>query len=585
MRLSRGSIAVYVILISMSTFIVLLALLQQSSVIFTNTQERTYLQLAQEAAEAGSVYAASCLNANNHRQSWGVDYYGGGGADRPNLTPASDCEGTANTYSSASYVYSDSHIRTHFSVGALSSDSVDSSAVVSVIGYAEVLSGGSVVETYEYGLKKNITWNTTAVAYGSTSGADRTCAIIQSSAYCWGTNAYGQLGNSSTADSATPVAVTRAAYPGGIGSKHVTDIAAGEYFNCALISTGEVYCWGRNDSGQLGQGTTVNSSVPLRVQGSLGSETVVAITTTAMSACAITAVGDLYCWGNGESGQLGNGETNSITSPVLVAGPSIASGGGDIGTSAVTALAHSSAYAHHTCAIVGTELYCWGENGDGELGLGDRTDRAVPTAVTGGALAGKHVTMIAVEGSPGVIGASDDGDAHTCAIAYTTAANDAKAYCWGSNTYGQVGNGSTDYSARILAPAALSAAGDLSGSATATAVSTSSRASCATAYSSGNTASARVYCWGTKDEIGAGNSVSAWNSSPIAIDDATGTLGSNQTVSLRGSAHQSCVSAAGHLYCWGINTHGQLGDSTTDSPRTTPVESLYLKTGQTEYIY
>lgn len=588
MRRTNGSIAVYVILISISTFIVLLALLQQTSGIFTNTRERAYLQLAQEAAEAGSVYAVSCLNANNHHQSWGADYYGGGGADRPNLTPASDCEGTANIYPSAAYVYSDDHVRTYFSVTALSSNSVDNGAVLSVIGYAEILGNGSVVDTYQYGLKKNIAWNTTAVAGSSTSGANRTCAVIQSSIYCWGENTYGQLGNGSTADSTLPVAVTRAAYPGGIGSKPVTNIAAGEYFNCALISTGEAYCWGRNDKGQLGQGDYTDSSVPVRVQGSLAGKTVTAITTTSTSACALTNTGDVYCWGNGESGQLGNnasGGTNIATSPVLIAGPSIASGGGDIGTTAVSSLARSSAYANHTCAIANTNLYCWGENGDGELGLGDYTDRAVPAAVNGGGLSGRHITMVSAEGTPGVIGTDDDGDAHTCAVAYVTSTSDAKAFCWGSNSYGQIGNGSTDYSARVLTPTAISTAGDLSGAAVATAISTSSRASCVTAYTSGDTTTTRAYCWGTKDEIGAGDSVSPWNSSPIAIDDATGTLASNKTAGLRASAHQSCASAAGHLYCWGGNTHGQLGDSTTDSPHTLPVESLYLKTGQTEYIY
>lgn len=590
MRQTSGSIAVYVILISMSTFIVLLALLQQSSGIFANTRERAYLQLAQEAAEAGSVYATSCLNANNHHQTWGDNYYGGGGADRPNLTPSSNCEGTTNAYPSAAYVYSDSHVRTYFSVGALSSDSVDNSVVISSIGYAEILSNGSVVTTYQYGLKKNVSWNTTTVADHSASGAERTCAIIQSSVYCWGSNAYGQLGNNTTTDSVTPVAVTRSSYPDGLGSKEITDVAAGEYFNCALTNTAEAYCWGRNNKGQLGQGNYTNSSVPVRVQGNLAGETIIALSTSSETACALTNNGDMYCWGNGESGQLGNGSSggaNVATSPVLIAGPSLGSGGGDIGSTAVASFSQSSAYTSHMCAIANLNVYCWGENGDGELGLGDRTDRALPTLVDGGALASLKVLMVAAEGTPGLLTTNDDGDAHTCAVAYTTTADDAKVVCWGSNSYGQIGNGSSDYTARVLSPITVNGVGELPAAATVTATSTSSRASCVTAYTGGSPSTARAYCWGAKNEIGAGDGVPTSNSSPIAIDDAGGILSSNEVVGLRAGAHQSCASADGRLYCWGENDWGQIGDSTVTVgiPKTLPTEALYLKSNQVEYIY
>ncbi|HTK39921.1 MAG TPA: hypothetical protein VL362_03600 [Patescibacteria group bacterium] len=588
MKNRRGSIAVYMILMTVSIFIVLLALLQQASVVFTNSQERYYLRLASEAAEAGVAYASSCLDTSSHHQTWGVDYYGGGGADRPNLTPSSDCMGAANAYSSNPYVYSDSHVRTRFSVEKLGSASTDSTAVVTSIGYAEVLGGGTVVKTYQVGQKKALTWNTSVTPEASSSAIERTCTIIASSPYCWGTNAYGQLGNGTTTDSLQPVSVVRSSYASGIGNKKATAIASAGYFNCMIVETKEVYCWGHNDKGQLGQGNYSDSSVPVRVQGALAGKTIASIGLTQTSACALATTGNLYCWGDGTSGQLGNaasGATNIQPSPVLVAGPAKTTGGGDIATLAVSSLSSGGAYASSICAIASSNLYCWGENGDGELGLGDHTDRNVPTRVNSGGISGKKLISVAIEGSPGSLITDDDGDAHTCALAYTSTTTDATVYCWGSNSNGQVGSGSTDYTTRVLSPTAITRTGALTNAMTISGVSTTAQASCARAYSSGDQATTRAYCWGARDGVGAGSSVASRNPSPIASDDGLGILTGNKVSALVGSGERQCAVVIGRLYCWGVNDKGQIGDGTTQTPRTTPVESLFLRPRTDEYVY
>lgn len=238
-------------------------------------------------------------------------------------------------------------------------------------------------------------------AVAISSGFEHVCAILETgSIYCWGNNENGELGDGTTTSHLSPVKVR--------GIVDAKAIAAGQNFTCALTREGTVKCWG--DKIKIGVNADANSPVPVNVEGL--NTGVRAISAGSGHACAITANGGLKCWGNWFSGALGVGETyQSTRTPMDVVGL----------TSGVEFVA---AGGRQTCAIVtGGGVKCWGgDNQYGTLGIGTDEPHLLPVNV------------------PGVVGATflATGEAHTCAIA------NGEVLCWGANTAGQIGDGTQD---------------------------------------------------------------------------------------------------------------------------------------------
>ena len=217
------------------------------------------------------------------------------------------------------------------------------------------------------------------------AGINSTCAIADGLAFCWGFNGTGgALGNNSTADSLVPVAVSTA---GVLSGRIITDITVGGNHACA-IADGLAFCWGRNSNwGQLGVGSFTDSRVPVAVTtaGVLSGRTVTSIAGSYDHNCAI-ADGLAFCWGHGGNGRLGNGATSASTIPVAVSTAGVLNG------RTISAIA---AGGGHSCAITDGEVFCWGQAGWGQLGNGSTTSVSTPVAVdTSGVLSGKTVTEV-----------------------------------------------------------------------------------------------------------------------------------------------------------------------------------------------
>jgi alpha-tubulin suppressor-like RCC1 family protein len=224
-----------------------------------------------------------------------------------------------------------------------------------------------------------------------TVGGRHACALSTTrQVYCWGADNVGQLGENPAIWSTTPIPVNT--------SLVFTSITAGRHHTCGLAA-GKAYCWGNNTFGQLGDGTTSGGShVPVAVASS---ETFASISAGALHTCALTNAGAAWCWGDGSSNQAGAGAAGSVAaSPALVGGGSFT---------------RISAGDDHTCAITATGIAsCWG--GTSEFG---GSGVAAPTVVSGG-VGFKSIAA---------------GMRHTCGIG-----TDGETYCWGSNVYGTLGN-------------------------------------------------------------------------------------------------------------------------------------------------
>jgi alpha-tubulin suppressor-like RCC1 family protein len=364
------------------------------------------------------------------------------------------------------------------------------------------------------------------------AGRSHACARLRDgSVRCWGNNNRGELGGVTVAGASTLPLI-----PIGLDGSVVHLVAGGEH-TCAIQSQGTVRCWGANDAGQLGSGSTSTSSPPVAVAGLAGA---LRLSADRRATCATISTGTLFrtetrCWGENARGQLGDGSLERSTTPSTVAGLDDASDvdGGH----------------QHTCALRYTgEVRCWGANIYGELGDGTKDERPLPVDVRG------------VAGATRV----SSGFGHSCAVVLA-----GQVQCWGDNSFGQLGNGRADLGSptpiTVTAPTSLPLTPPTEPPApvslVAEPVSTGIDHSCAVLGGG-------LRCWGfnSSGQLGDGTTTSA--QSPTIVDGigGSGSLGGVVQVSA-GATHTCAVLATRQVACWGNNGGGKLGDGTTTNRR------------------
>jgi alpha-tubulin suppressor-like RCC1 family protein len=454
------------------------------------------------------------------------------------------------------------------------------------------------------------------------AGLEDACALASTgAAYCWGDNATGQLGNSSTTSSSVPVAVTTS---GALSGKTLASISAGPGATCAVDTSGLAYCWGYNGPGQLGNGNTTQQTAPVAVStsGVLSGVTLAQVSVGFATTCAVSSAGAAYCWGYNTDGELGNNASGAASSvPVAVYAGGVLSG---------VTLTQIAAGLYFTCAQdAAGNTYCWGQNGSGQLGNASTTGSDVPVKASGPVTAptGVHafpastsaaVYWTAVSGAPsgetlsGYTATASPGGA-TCTTATTTCTitglsngttytitvvtntslsmsapstsatvtpwppataigagypntctlQSGKAYCWGDNTDGEAGNGTT--TTPQLSPVAVATSGVLSG-VTLTQVITGVTFGC------GLSSAGKAYCWGDNSYGELGNGSGAASSDvPVAVS-TSGVLSGVTLTEISTERYSVCaLSNVGQVYCWGDDTNGQLGNGTSGTTSNVPV--------------
>lgn len=337
-----------------------------------------------------------------------------------------------------------------------------------------------------------------------------------SNVLAWGNNGYGQLGTG-TSNSIERAAVSVS------GVAKYTQVSAGEFHACGIVTDGTVDCWGYNGYGQLGDGTTANKNIPVKVAGISRATKLFA---GPNSTCAISD-GKLWCWGYGSYGLLGNGRTTNSSAPVqaLISDP-------------VSDVVGSTM---NMCAMTTSGVpYCWGNNGSYQVGVPRSVDTTVPVPAT--ELFG--ATKLAVSGMS------------TCGIFSGGAIK-----CLGSNWSGELGNGTTSSSQFLV-----NVIGASSG---ATKIVGSGYGFCAIVSGSAK-------CWGPNDwgNMGTGTKGGA----VLTATEVLGMQGGVTDIDVK-SKH-ACAVQGGAIKCWGTNDQSQLGTGNT-SNMFSPVQVVGMSSGKT----
>ena len=320
------------------------------------------------------------------------------------------------------------------------------------------------------------------------SGAVRLLAAPN--ALCWGDGNYGELGDGTFTDSAVPIGVT--------GGHTFLSTVAGYNHTCGIDNTGlsgNTWCWGRNDYGQLGNRANVSMGIPVQLSDG---HTFSSISTTGYHTCGMDTSGKAWCWGYNGYGELGIGNLTNKNYPVPVSSPP-------------TTFASISAGWYHTCGLdTSGNAWCWGYNSNGQLGDGTTTNRSTPVKING-----YTFTSISL------------GQFHTCGLDTS-----GKAWCWGRNSNGQLGDSTTIQRASPTL---------VTDSHVFTSISPGHYHTC------GLDTSGNVWCWGINDSAQLGNGTS--DASNHVVPEKV--LGGYNFSKISAGYKYSCGVVSNKVYCWG----------------------------------
>ncbi|MCD6499724.1 MAG: hypothetical protein J7M25_15640 [Deltaproteobacteria bacterium] len=339
-------------------------------------------------------------------------------------------------------------------------------------------------------------------------GWNHSCRLDSTEVWCWGLNTLGALGNGGSTNSNVPVHV--------VELDNVVQVSAGTRHSCAVDDSGSVWCWGSNSNGQLGDDTTTNSPIPVAVQG-IGD--IIQVAAGRYHTCAVDNHGQVWCWGGNINGQLGNASNVDEHTPVEIL--------------EIEGVVHISVGHNHSCGIDDQgRLWCWGYNEYGQLGLGNTSDRFVPFVVT--SLSG--VVQV------------DESYSHTCAVT-----DQHQVWCWGRSSSGQLGQETTE--TYIDEPLLVPDLADI------VQVSVGAYTTCALDDQG------QVWCWGgnSHGQLGDGTLTSRWHPGVV--------LNLQAAVAVEVGDETACAEVFnGSVWCWGRNENGELGAGLTIDHSSDPVQ-------------
>jgi len=364
------------------------------------------------------------------------------------------------------------------------------------------------------------------IGFASVScGADHACAQLSSGRVaCWGGNASGQIGDGTSTERLLPVFLD--------SLDHVLSLRAGDGLTCALSDMAQrdevlVYCWGDNTAGGLGVGDQglAESRVPMVLPWfeDLAPEAAEVLGGMGGHFCAALSDESVACWGRNEAGQVEGGHAGpDAFEPVRVDG--------------LDRVISTCAGVDHSCAVLAgngnSNLRCWGDNADGQLGDGTTEDRGSPVSVEG--------LYTSVCG----------GGAFTCGL---TTRGDVR--CWGLNDEGQLGIGSSQSQP---SPAEVTLTAE------------AQQLTCGLAHACALLVTGEIACWGRNADGQLGDGTSVRREAPVVIPGIAGA-----TFISAGHAHSCAVTDPGTIQCWGSNENGQLGDGTHKPGSPTPQPVIF----------